>query len=100
MMLLPSETPPSSTAAAVTALLATLGAGGLLKLYTQWQAGRTSIRAEMQTRVHALEQTVALLQKEIGDLREERGRLTAERASMREEIADLRKQLSERNAGA
>lgn len=78
MMMLPSETPPGSWTTVVVALLTTLGAGGILKLVQQWQAGRAEMRGEYSTRIRHLEETVAALQDLIGDLREENGRLKAE----------------------
>lgn len=76
MMLLPSES-TTSWEAMVGAALAALGAGGALKLYTQWQAGKASIRAETSTRIRSLEETVGALQTQMGNLREENGSLKA-----------------------
>lgn len=75
-MQLPSET-HTGWENLVIAILGTLGAGGALKFYTQWQAGRASIRAETTTRIRMLEDTVAALQKELGDLREKNGEYRA-----------------------
>lgn len=87
MMQLPSE----SHSNIIIPILTTLGAGGILKLYAQFQAGRTSVRAELQTRVRSLEELVGGLQKEIGDLREQKG---AQQAT----IAALQKQNAEQQA--
>lgn len=84
MMQLPSEH-TSSWETALVALLTTVGAGGALKLYSQWQAGKSSIRAETATRIRTLEEHVATLQREIGDLREKNGRLQAEVDFLRRE---------------
>ncbi len=84
MMQLPSEH-TSSWETALVALLTTVGAGGALKLYSQWQAGKSSIRAETATRIRALEEQVAMLQREQGELREKYGRALGELELLRAE---------------
>jgi hypothetical protein len=86
MMQLPSETSPSYESA-IIAIISTIGAGGLLKIYTQWQAGRTSIRAETATRIRTLEEQVHALQGELGNLREQKGKLEAEVGFLRASLA-------------
>lgn len=76
MMQLPSES-HSTLSQAVIGVLSALGAGGALKIYAQFQAGRMSVRNELQTRVRGLEEDIAALQKTIGDLREQNGRQQA-----------------------
>lgn len=94
MMMLPSETPPTSWEGIVLAILGTLGAGGALKFFAQWQAGKASIRAETATRVRTLEENVAVLNKQLGDLRESNGFLKAQNEALQKEADGLRSEVA------
>ena len=84
MMELPSES-HSALSQYIIPILTTLGAGGLIKLYAQWQAGRTSVRAELQTRIRSLEESQFTMLTQIGDLREQNGRQQATIDALRDQ---------------
>lgn len=94
MMELPSES-HSSLSQILVPILSTIGAGGALKFYAQWQAGRTSVRAELQTRVRTLEENLVKATDAIADLREQRGGQQATIDGLRREVDGLRKQNGE-----
>lgn len=88
MMQLPSEH-SSSWETAIIAILGTVGAGGALKIFAQWQAGKSSIRAETATRIRTLEAQVEKLQTEMANLREEKGRYQSEVEFLRTRVLEL-----------
>lgn len=97
MMQLPSES-HSALSQVVVAVLTTLGAGGLVKIYAQFQAGRASVRAELQTRVRGLEEMVEKLQVTIGDLREQNGRQQATIDALQRELTEFKGKKPEENS--
>lgn len=94
MMQLPSEH-TSSWETLILAGIGTIGAGGLLKIFTEWQAGRTAIRVETTMRIRQLEEQVGQLQKDMGDVREQKGRLEAALAAANVQVANLQAQLAQ-----
>ena len=76
-----SEGGSSTLLTAILSVVGTLGAGGLVRLYAQYQAGRreavTDFRAELLARVKTLEARNAELQREMAEMHRELGRLSS-----------------------